>query len=94
MYAAQGIMHSRAPDNLFALESLKDIYTFNFASVIIQYVALKIIKVIIGIFKKDHKLLKTVYAILNVKTLWWTILIGMLETNIAPIAFYTTVQFN
>jgi len=90
----QKLIQTRGPDSIFVLESLKDVYVFNFSFVVLQFVILRIMRIIFGLVQERHRTLEKFYTFFRIKSLWWTILLGIVESNIAVITFYCFIQFN
>lgn len=66
----------------------------NLMMVAIQFAAVNIICRIVGMMTHLHAKIKDIHRFLMVHSMWWALLAGFLEGNIAPLAFYGAVQFN
>ena len=94
MYGNQNILQKRAPDTIFVLFSLKDVYTINVFIVFFQFGIMMVFKLIFYLLRNKHKIFQSIYGIFAINTRWWTIIIGILEANISYVTFYGSIQFN
>lgn len=88
------ILHPRAPDKKFMLQSIKNVYTFNFAMALCTFCILKLLCLFFKSCRNSCTLSGQIYKLLRRNSFWWTLISGLIEPNIAPITFYSSVQLN
>lgn len=76
--AEYGFFHDKAPDTLMILESIKDIYTINVVMVTSQFLLFYLARRLIGLLTHKYSILKTLYRLLFINSIWWNLLIGIL----------------
>ncbi len=76
------------------LQSTLNIYTINIPLAILQFVFLLLINKAMKILKRSIQIFKHIYNFFSAYSIIWVLYVATIESNIAPIAFFGSVQFN
>ena len=75
------------------LHSVKDIYTTNFAMTLASFVIIRMLCVALK-HLRQFKICNSIYNFLEPGSFWWSLLIAFFESNVTPVTFYGSIQFN
>ncbi len=88
------LLQSKAPESQYMLQATKDIYTVNLAMVLVSFFVLKLVCLLLKSARDQCSAVEKVYHLLSPMSQWWALLIAFFESNITPIVFYGSLQFN
>ncbi len=76
------------------LQATKDIYTVNFATSLACFAVVKLMCLLLQSIRHSCLVFKKAYFFLSPISKWWSLMIAVFESNITPIVFYASLQFN
>lgn len=76
------------------LYSIQDIYTVTAITVAGQFTVILLIRVLLRYVKYRNKVLNAIRDFSLINSMWWNLLLGVIEANVANIGFYGGIQFN
>lgn len=88
------LLQDKAPDSQYMLQATKDIYTINLATSLVSFVVIKLICLLFKSTKRFCLIIEKAYLFLSPICKFWSLAIAFFESNITPIVFYASLQFN